>query len=91
MKQIFTTTHFRFRYKRIGFIRWRCRTVRHRSGLLFLPLTIGVQYAPSRAAWRRTMPAQLPPVAVATVLQVGSFVVGAEGDPNLSGHPDIRY
>ncbi len=72
-------------------MRWRCRTARHRPGLLVLPLAIGVQHAPSRAAWRRTMPAQLPPVAVATVLQVGAFVVGAEGDPNLSGHPDIRY
>ena len=85
-------THFRFRYKRIGFMRWRCRTARHRPSLLFLPMAIGKQQVPSRAAWRRTMPAQLPPtVAVAIVLQVGAFVVGAEGDPNLSGHPDIRY
>jgi hypothetical protein len=85
-------THFRFRYKRIGFMRWRCRTARYRAGLLFLPLAIGRQYAPSRAAWRRTIPPLLPPTAaVATVLQVGAFVVGAEGDPNLSGHPDIRH
>ncbi|UOQ98162.1 hypothetical protein MUN81_01405 [Hymenobacter sp. 5317J-9] len=46
---------------------------------------------PSAAAWRRgwSQPEVLRPAAMA--LRVGGFVVGEDGDPQLQGHPDIRY
>ena len=84
-------THFRFRYKQIGYMRWRCRAARHHTMLLILPLAATRRPSASAAAWRRTVPVVVPIVPVATVLQIGSFVVGAEGDPQLMGHPDIRY
>ena len=84
-------THFRFRYKRVGFMRWRCRTASRRASVLAISLVTKEKHAPSMAAWRRTTPVVLPPLPVVKVLQVGDFIVGAEGDPNLSGHPDIRY
>ena len=85
-------THFRFRYKRVGFTRWRCRTARRRTTLLLLPLSPVLSHLPSQAAWRRTAPAQVPlPTLSPAVLRIGTYVVGEQGDPQLSGHPDIRY
>ena len=83
--------HFRFRYKRVGYMRWRCRAARVRTALLIWPLTSGARYAPSTAAWRRTQPVEVPPTPISFVLQVGSYRVGEDGDPQLTGHPDIRY
>jgi hypothetical protein len=28
---------------------------------------------------------------VAVVFKFGEFVIGEEGDPQLTGHPDIKY
>lgn len=72
-------------------MRWRCRTTLRRTTLLVLPLTAAARYAPSMAAWRRTVPVFVPVTPVATMLRVGEFVVSEEGDPQLLGHPDIRY
>jgi hypothetical protein len=83
-------TRFRFRYKQLGVARWRCRVARRRTLLLILPLTALSQH-PASATWRRTAPLPAPVVSIATVLQVGGFMIGAEGDPQLLGHPDIRY
>jgi hypothetical protein len=83
--------HFRFRYKRVGYMRWRCRSTQRRAVLLVLPLTVAAQHAPSMAAWRRTVPVFVPVVPVVATLRVGEFVVSEEGDPQLQGHPDIRY
>ncbi|MBH8570326.1 hypothetical protein KB206_15650 [Microvirga sp. STS02] len=84
-------THFRFRYKRVGYMRWRRRTLRARAESRHWPLSADARYAPSMAAWRRTQPpvALLAPIGL--MLQVGSYLVGEEGDPQLTGHPDIRY
>jgi hypothetical protein len=84
-------THFRFRYKRIGYMRWRCRSASRRVALLALPLAAAGQFAPAMASWRRTIPAFASTSAPQAVLKIGDFVVGEEGDPQLSGHPDIRY
>ena len=85
-------THFRFRYKRVGFMRWRCRSARRQAVVLLLPLACAAPQVLSAAAWRRTLPvAVVPPVPAAKLLRVGEFVVGEEGDPQLLGHPDIRY
>jgi hypothetical protein len=84
-------THFRFRYKRVGYMRWRCRTARVRAMVLVLPTAAGGCHAPSAAAWRRTQPVVVAPTPIGHVLQVGGYVVGEEGDSRLSGHPDIRY
>ena len=84
-------THFRFRYKQIGYVRWRCRTARRRAMLLVLSLVGIARHKPTASAWRRTLLtiAPLPPVAIE--LQIGKFVVSEEGDPQLLGHPNIRY
>ncbi|GAA3957669.1 hypothetical protein [Hymenobacter antarcticus] len=84
-------THFRFRYKRVGYMRWRCRAARHRTTLLLLPLTPAARHVPSQAAWRRPAPVQLPATPQPLVLRVGHYVVSEQGDPQISGHPDIRY
>jgi len=84
-------THFRFRYYRVGYMRWRFRAASCRALVLLFPVAGGGRFAPSMAVWRRALPVALPPVAVSPTLQVGDFVVSAEGDPQLSGHPDIRY
>ena len=93
----FAITHFRFRYKRVGFTRWCCRAARRCTTLLLLPLSSALSDLPSQAAWRRTAPAQLPlptlplPTLSQAVLRVGAYVVGQQGDLKLSVHPDIRY
>ncbi|WP_460617897.1 hypothetical protein [Hymenobacter ruber] len=84
-------THFRFRYKRAGYMRWRRRAVRARIALRPLPLPADARYAPSMAAWRRTPPPVAPLAPIGLMLQVGSYLVGEESDPQLTGHPDIRY
>jgi hypothetical protein len=45
----------------------------------------------SAAAWRSAFPAIIQLKPVATVLRIGDFVVGEDGDPQLLGHPDILY
>lgn len=84
-------TYFRFRYKRVGYMRWRCRTASRRAVLLVPPMMSAPQFGVGTAARRRTAPAYVPFRPVAAVLQVGQYVVGEEGDPQLLGHPDIRY
>jgi hypothetical protein len=84
-------THFRFRYKRVGYMRWRCRAASRRVTLLALPLAAAAQFAPSTACWRRTIPTFVPMPSLQNVLKIGDFVVGEEGDPQLTGHPDILY
>jgi len=84
-------THFRFRYKRVGYMRWRCRAASRRTTLLLLPLTTAAGHLPNRAVWRRTIPFRLPLPTQPAVLHVGAYVVSQQGDPQLSGHPDIRY
>ncbi|HEX8507751.1 MAG TPA: hypothetical protein VF630_20480 [Hymenobacter sp.] len=88
-------THFRFRYKRVGYIRWRRRAARRRTLLVVTPLAAVEPGASSASAWRRSPLAEAAPKAPAApvqrVLQVGEFVVSEEGDPQLTGHPDIRY
>ncbi|WP_210514292.1 hypothetical protein [Hymenobacter terricola] len=84
-------THFRFRYKQIGYMRWRCRAARRRATLLVLPMAAAARYASAMAPWRRTAPVFVSIMPVAAVLRVGDFVVSEEGDSQLSGHPGIRY
>ena len=83
--------HFRFRYKRLGFVRWRCRTVHRRNTVLLLPLAPAGRHQASTAAWRRMAPQQLPLPTQPLVLRVGDYEVSQQGDPKLTGHPDIRY
>jgi hypothetical protein len=85
-------THLRFRYKRTGYMRWRTRTSRRRTTLMLLPLSAARYSALGVPAWRRAFAAEVAPFAApTTVLQVGGFLIGEEGDPQLLGHPDIRY
>ncbi|WP_190926168.1 hypothetical protein [Hymenobacter armeniacus] len=44
----------------------------------------------SGAAWRRRAMPELP-VAAQASLRVGRYLVGEAGDPQLQGHPNIRY
>lgn len=84
-------THFRFRYKRVGYMRWRCRSSKHHAILLMLPLAAAKKHAPSTAAWRRAIPVFVPIAIPAFTFQIGDFTVGSETDPQLCGHPDILY
>lgn len=84
-------THFRFRHKQVACQRWRHRTAHRRAFRLVLPLVGNARQAPATAAWRRTAPAFVPMPSVAVVLHIGKFVVSEAGDPQLHGHPDIRY
>ena len=81
-------SHFRFRYKRVGHLRLRCRLARRQAVLLVLLVAFATRPA---AAARRAAPAFAPTASVAAVLRVGDYVVCEEGDPKLVGHPDIRY
>lgn len=92
-------THFRFRFKQVGYQRWRWRwrAAHRRADRLVLPLAAGAGYFSHTllptAGRRRPMPGLLA-VALApatAVLRVGDFEVGEAGDPRLLGHPDIRY
>ena len=82
-------THFRFRYKRVGYIRWRHRTAGRRR-VTVLPAA-PVQRASHAAMQRRTMTVLVRLSPVAKVLKYGDYFIGEEGDPQLLGHPDIRY
>ena len=84
-------THFRFRYRPVGFICWRRRAARRRIVRLFLPLGSVSGRSPSQATWRPPPPPQVLLPAPPRVLSVGNYVVSEQGDPRLSGHPDIRY
>jgi hypothetical protein len=84
-------THFRFRHKRVGYMRWRCRTSQRRTFLVALPLLVSTHHAPSTAAWRRSAPALEVLSRPVAVLKIGDFIVSEEGDPQITGHPDIRY
>lgn len=83
-------TRIRFCHKQISYVRWRCRIARRRA-LLLPPLALPIRQAPAAATWRRTMPPPVPMPLVATVLHIGKFIVSEMGDPQLLGHPDIRY
>ena len=83
--------HFRMRYKRIGYIRWRCCMASRRAIWQPLPLPVGILRAPVPAVWRRITADAERLIPVAAVLRVGEFMIGEEGDPQLSGHPDIIY
>ena len=72
-------------------MRWRCRAARVRTALLVLPLVAASRCAPCTAAWRRTQPVVVPPVPIRAMLQIGKYLVGEEGDPQLTGHPNIKY
>lgn len=84
-------THFRFRCKCAGYLRWRSRAERRRVSVLAQPLLVEDAHLPSRPSWRRVVPLQVPPAMQPLVLHVGDFIVSQQGDPQLSGHPDIRY
>ena len=83
--------HSRFRHHQIGYVRWRCRMVRRYARLPERPLAAPVRQGSTSTAWRYTTPVLAPMQPVVTVLQIGKFVVSHEGDPQLHGHPDIRY
>ena len=82
---------FRFRHNQNSYIRWRCRVARRRSARLVLPLEAMSQKLLIIHSGRRIKSAVLEVQPLAVVLQIGKFVVGQEGDPQLHGHPDIRY
>lgn len=84
-------THFRFRYKRVGYMRWRTRSASRQAKLQALPTGTAAHFAPSAAAWRRMMARAVVLNPVLTTLRVGQFLVSDEWDPQLAGHPDIRY
>lgn len=84
-------THFRFRYEQIGYVRWRCRIVRRRAMLLVPPLVSIALHESTASAWRRTIPTFTPLPPAAIELHIGKFVVSEDGDPQLLGHPNIRY
>ena len=82
---------FRFRHHQNSYIRWRCRVAHRRSVRLVLPLAVMSQKLLIIHSARRIKSAVVKVQPVAVVLQIGKFVVGQEGDPQLHGHPDIRY
>ena len=84
-------TQFRFRDNQNAYVRWRCRIARRRAMLLELRLEAMVQQRSIANATRRPKPAAVAVHSGTAVLQIGTFVVSQEGDPQLHGHPDIRY
>lgn len=86
-------THFRFRFKQVGYRRWRWRAAHRRTDRLVRLFAVEAGHA-ARPGRRRSAlgllgGAWLAPAAA--VLRVGGFEVGEAGDPQLLGHPDIRY
>lgn len=75
----------------MGYMRWRCRTASRQARLLDLPKNSAAFFAPSAEAWRRMMAQAVVLNPVLTTLRVGQFLVSDEWDPQLAGHPDIRY
>lgn len=88
---MFAMTRSQFHYQQMSYLRWCYRTARLRSLLLGLPLPVAACAKPSAATWRYSTPVFEPLASVTVVLRVGAFVIGEAGDPQLSGHPDIRY
>ena len=85
-------THFRFRFKRTGYVRWRCRASQRRLVLIVVCPLGELPRQHSEAGGRRTAHLAVAAwVPTAATLQVGTFVVGENGDPQLQGHPNIRY
>ena len=84
-------THFRFRYKRMGYMRWRCRRASRQAKLHVLPGDLNAPCGPTAVAWRRMMAEAMVLNPALTTLRVGQFLVSDEWDPQLTGHPDIRY
>ncbi len=82
--------HFRFWHKRMGYFRWRCRAARRRALFLAARAQAAAGRMPGVAGRRRRRAAAATPPA-ATALRVGEYLVSAEGDPQLLGHPGIRY
>jgi hypothetical protein len=78
-------THFRFRYKRLSYRRWRCRASLRRATSQQMPLA-AAGFAPNAAAWRR-----MPPAPAPKAVRIGHYLVGEGNDLLLCGHPDIRY
>lgn len=84
-------THFRFRYKRVGFMRWRCRTASRQAKLHVLAKGVQPPCPPTAVAWRRMLAEAVVLNPTPATLRVGQFLVSDQGDPQLTGHPDIRY
>lgn len=84
-------THFRFRYHQYGFMRWRCRRPRLRALRLVSRLNeLATQLTLGTTGAHRILGGANRP-SRAAILQIGKFIVSQEGDPQLHGHPDIRY
>jgi len=84
-------TQFRFCCKCVSYLRWRWRGTRRRAVPATLPMATAEARRSGAAAWRRTPAPVAAPAPPAATYRVGNFVVGQEGDPQLLGHPDIRY
>ena len=84
-------THFRFRYKRMGYMRWRCRRASRQAKLHVLPGDLNAPCALTAVAWRRMMAEAMVLNPALMTLRVGQFLVSDEWDPQLTGHPNIRY
>ncbi len=81
-------TCLRFRYKPAGCVRWRNRYIRRRAALV---LPRAAAHIPDAAAGWLATPWEVPAAAAVRVFRIGAYVVGEEGDPQLQGHPGIRY
>ena len=91
-------TRFRFCYNQTSYLRYRCRTARHRVFRVELPkvgtallLFVGAPLSPATASWRCAVLTTRPCTPPPATLRIGDYLIGAEGDPQLHGHPDIRY
>lgn len=69
----------------------RCRLARRQALVLMLFVALTARPGALSAGGQGPRPALAPAVPVATVLRVGDYVVCEDGDPQLMGHPGIRY
>ena len=75
---------------RTGFAQWRQQATQRRG----LPLVSG---AGASLAGPRTNSPRLPAIGLAgpargnPTIRIGEFVISPEGDPQILGHPQIRY
>ena len=83
--------HFRFRHKRVGYMRWRYRAASRRALLITMTPEAMAAYAPSTAVWRRDTVDCNYKLQEDNIFKVGDYEIGREGDPRLFGHPDIKY
>ncbi|GAC1370441.1 MAG: hypothetical protein NVSMB30_09160 [Hymenobacter sp.] len=83
--------HYRIRHRRLSNLRWRLHMALRRAALLLI--SIAATRPGSVAALEHpAMPLAKPLLTpVGNVLHVGDYVVSEEGDPQLLGHPNIRY